>query len=88
MNQVDIAVCNLLFETAPRYHGRDPRKFNIALYSGKHIVERYYRDYLNEGKYLSTEEFAQCMEAISVPFKNTEMFPLRLRPAYQHLWEP
>ena len=52
----DIELIYEFFEFAPRYRGRNPKKFNITSYVGKHILEHHRA----EG-YMARQEFEDCM---------------------------
>ena len=52
----DIELIYEFFEFAPRYRGRNPKKFNITSYVGKHILEHHRA----EG-YMGRQEFEDCM---------------------------
>ena len=90
VNQSDIAVCNILFEPAPKlYRGQDPEKLNIAIERAGRILSRYYWQDLGLGAYRSSEQVEKCFNEMSLkPFKSTNKYPLRLKPEYGHLWKP
>ena len=61
VNQSDIAVCNILFEPAPKlYRGKDPEKLNIAIERAGRILTRYYWQHLGLGTYRSSEQVEKC----------------------------
>ena len=64
----DIELIYKFFEFAPRYRGRNPEKFNITSYAGKHILEHHRA----EG-YMGRQEFEDCMEHLNInTFKNAK----------------
>ena len=64
----DIELIYEFFEFAPRYRGRNPEKFNITSYVGKHILEHHRA----EG-YMARQEFEDCMEHLNInTFKNSD----------------
>ena len=79
----DLELIYEFFEFAPRYRGRNPKKFNITSYVGKHILEHHRA----EG-YMGRQEFEDCMEHINInTFKNSDYYPIRLKKEYADLWK-
>ena len=71
------------FEFAPSYRGRNPEKFNITSYAGKHILEHHRA----EG-YMGRQEFEDCMEHLNInTFNNSDYYPIRLKKEYADLWK-
>ena len=74
----DIELIYEFFEFAPRHRGRNPEKFNITSYVGKHILEHHRADIWVE----------DCMEHLNInTFKNSDYYPIRLKKEYADLWK-